>query len=79
MPLVAPAEPFCSENLQLVPEQLDAQISEKRFLSAVDTLQEALLMIRKTEMEDLGALNDLRVYFSNQETVRLLKLLLDIE
>ena len=60
-----------SEKLQLVPDQLDACISEKRFLSAVEILQEALRMIRKTDMDDIGALSDLRSYFSNQETVSL--------
>ena len=56
------------EKLQLVPEQLDARISEKHFLPAVDLLQDALRMIRKSDMEDIGALTDLRIYFSNQET-----------
>lgn len=55
------------EQLQQVPEKLEAQISEKRFLGAVDTLQEALKLIRKPEMEEIGALSDLRVYLSNQE------------
>ncbi|WPH00708.1 putative exocyst complex component sec8 [Acrodontium crateriforme] len=55
------------EHLQLVPERLEAEISEKRFLAAVDTLQEALALIRKSEMEDIGALGDLKVYLSNQE------------
>lgn len=55
------------EQLQLVPERLEAQISEKRFLGAVDTLQDALRLIRRPEMEDIGALSDLRVYLSNQE------------
>ena len=55
------------EQLQLVPEKLEAQISEKRFLSAVDTLQEALKLIRRPEMEEIGALSDLKVYLSNQE------------
>ncbi len=56
------------EKLQLVPEQLDARISEKHFLPAVDLLQDALRMIRKSEMENIGALTDLRIYFTNQET-----------
>ena len=56
------------EKLQLVPEQLDAQISEKHFLSAVDLLQDALRIIRRSDLENLGALTDLRIYFSNQET-----------
>jgi exocyst complex component 4 len=55
------------EQLQLVPEKLEARISEKRFLTAVDILQDALRMIRKTEMEKIGALSDLRTYLSNQE------------
>lgn len=55
------------EQLQLVPERLEAQVSEKRFLGAVDTLQEALAMIRKPELEDIGALAELKVYLSNQE------------
>lgn len=55
------------EQLQLVPEQLEARISEKHFLTAVDILQKALLMIRKSDMERIGALNDLRTYLSNQE------------
>ena len=59
-----------SEKLQLVPEQLDAHISGKRFLSAVGILQDALRMIRRSDLENIGALGDLRIYFSNQETVR---------
>lgn len=58
-----------SEKLQLSPEELDAHISSKRFLSAVDILQAALRMIRRSELEDIGALGDLRTYFSNQEMV----------
>lgn len=55
------------EQLQLIPEKLEARISEKRFLTAVDILQDALRMIRRSEMENIGALNDLRTYLSNQE------------
>ena len=55
--------------MQLVPEQLDARISEKQFLSAVDVLQDALRLIRKSDMENIGALSELRAYFDNQETV----------
>lgn len=55
------------EQLQLVPDKLEARISEKRFLNAVDILQDAFRMIRKSEMQDIGALNDLRIYLSNQE------------
>lgn len=55
------------EQLQSVPEMLEAEISEKRFLAAVETLQDALKLIRKPELEDIGALSDLRVYLGNQE------------
>lgn len=58
-----------SEKLQLVPEQLDARISDKHFLLAVELLQDALRIIRRSDMENIGALADLRIYFSNQETV----------
>jgi exocyst complex component 4 len=57
-----------SEQLQLIPEKLEARITEKRFLTAVEVLQDALRMIRKTEMENIGALGELRVYLTNQET-----------
>ena len=56
------------EKLQAVPEQLDARISDKRFLSAVDILQDALRMVRKSDMEHISALSDLQTYFGNQET-----------
>ncbi|KAK5170835.1 hypothetical protein LTR04_003094 [Oleoguttula sp. CCFEE 6159] len=55
------------EQLQSVPEKLEARISEKQFLSAVDILQDALRLIRRSEMDNIGALSDLRVYLSNQE------------
>jgi exocyst complex component 4 len=55
------------EQLQLVPDKLEARISEKRFLNAVDILQDAFRMIRKSEMQNIGALSDLRIYLSNQE------------
>ncbi|KAL8772637.1 MAG: hypothetical protein Q9209_002298 [Squamulea sp. 1 TL-2023] len=57
-----------SEKLQTIPELLDAQIADKHFLAAVDQLQDALRTIRRSEMENISALSDLRVYFSNQET-----------
>ena len=56
------------ERLRQVPEQLDARISDKHFLPAVDLLQDALRVIRRSDMENIGALTDLRIYFSNQET-----------
>jgi len=56
------------EKIQLMPEQLDAKISDKHFLSAVDILQEALRMIRHSNLDSIGALSDLRVYLNNQTT-----------
>ena len=64
---------FLREKLQLVPEKLEARISEKRFLTAVEILQGALSIIRRSEMESIGALSDLGVYLSNQEHVCVFK------
>jgi exocyst complex component 4 len=55
------------EQLRLVTDRLEARISEKRFLTAVDVLQGALRMLRKPEMDNIGALSDLRIYLANQE------------
>jgi exocyst complex component 4 len=57
------------EHLQGIPEKLEARISEKRFLSAVELLQDALKTMRNSDMDGIGALSDLRVYLSNQEHV----------
>ena len=56
------------EKIQVLPEQLDARISDKHFLSAVDILQDALRLIRNSSLESISALADLRVYLNNQET-----------
>lgn len=56
------------EHLRLVTDKLEARISEKRFLTAVDVLQDALKLIRKPEMDKIDALSDLRSYLANQET-----------
>lgn len=56
------------EELRQVPDQLEARISEKRFLTAVEVLQTALKKLRKEELDDIGALSDLRGYLANQET-----------
>lgn len=55
------------EQLRLTPATLEARISEKRFLSAVGILQDALRIVRRPELEPINALDDLRVYFANQE------------
>ncbi|VUC22439.1 unnamed protein product [Clonostachys rosea] len=56
------------DELRSVPDQLEARISEKRFLTAVEVLHNALRKLRKPELDDIGALSDLRNYLSNQET-----------
>ncbi|KAI8622972.1 Sec8 exocyst complex component-specific domain-containing protein [Xylariaceae sp. FL1651] len=56
------------DDLRTVPDQLEARISEKRFLTAVEVLQNALRKLRKPELDDIGALSDLRSYLANQET-----------
>ncbi|KAK5115887.1 hypothetical protein LTR62_000343 [Meristemomyces frigidus] len=55
------------ETLQSIPDLLDAQTNEKRFLSAVATLQEGLALVSKPEMEDIAALSELKLRLSNQE------------
>lgn len=55
------------ESIQAVPENLEGRITEKRFLTAVDVLQEALRLVRKSEFDSIGAMTDLRTYFTNQE------------
>ncbi|KAM0256908.1 hypothetical protein ACHAQJ_004730 [Trichoderma viride] len=57
------------DDLRAVPDQLEARISEKRFLTAVEVLQTALRRLRKPELDNIGALSDLRSYLANQETV----------
>jgi exocyst complex component 4 len=56
------------EELRIVPDQLEARISEKRFLTAVELLQGALRRMRRPEMDEIGALAELRNYLTNQET-----------
>ncbi|KAL8900190.1 MAG: hypothetical protein Q9192_001194 [Flavoplaca navasiana] len=57
------------KKIQAIPELLDAHIADKHFLAAVDLLDDALRTIRRSELESLSALSDLRVYFGNQETM----------
>ncbi|OAQ64812.1 exocyst complex component Sec8 [Pochonia chlamydosporia 170] len=56
------------DDLRAVPDQLEARISEKRFLGAVEVLQNALRKLRRPELDGIGALSDLRMYLANQET-----------
>jgi exocyst complex component 4 len=56
------------ENILALPEKLEARISEKRFLAAVDILQDGLKLVNRPDLEHAGGLNDIRTYFTNQET-----------
>lgn len=56
------------EQLRAVTDKLEARISEKHFLTAVDVLQDALRMVSRSEMDNIGALTELKVYLANQET-----------
>ncbi|KAJ5134369.1 hypothetical protein N7448_000608 [Penicillium atrosanguineum] len=56
------------EEIQSLPEKLESTLSDKRFLAAVDILHTALRLLRRSELEDIGALADVRAYFNNQET-----------
>lgn len=56
------------ENILALPEKLEARISEKRFLAAVDILQDGLRLVNRSDLENTGGLGDMRTYFSNQET-----------
>jgi exocyst complex component 4 len=55
------------DDLRAVPDQLEARISEKRFLTAVDVLQNAMRKLRRPELDDIGGLSELRNYLANQE------------
>ena len=56
------------EEIQSLPEKLESQISDKRFLSAVDILHHAFRLLRRSDLESIGSLADIRAYFSNQQT-----------
>ena len=57
------------DRIKQIPEHLEARISEKRFLSAVDCLQDGLRLANAEKLEGLPALNDLKLYLNNQEHV----------
>lgn len=59
---------FCQiEEIQSLPEKLESRITDKRFLSAVEVLHDAFRLLRRSELENIGSLADVRAYFSNQE------------
>lgn len=55
------------ESFKSIPGKLEEKISEKKFLGAVDLLLESLKNITRSELDGIGAISDLRNYFTNQE------------
>lgn len=53
-----------------MPEQIETLVSEKRLLLAALVLVRSIKTINKPALREVGALSDLRGYFSTQETVR---------
>lgn len=62
--------PLVSEHLKTVPDLLETLMSEKRLLQASVLLVRNLKIINKPEMQEIGAVSDLRSYLLGQETVR---------
>nr|ODN98653.1 exocyst complex component 4 [Cryptococcus depauperatus CBS 7855] len=56
------------DYLKQVPDQLEAFIGDKRFLQAALILVRSLKTINRPELSEIGALSDLRSYFTSQET-----------
>lgn len=59
-----------SEHLKSIPDVLEALISEKRLIQASVLLVRSLKLINKPDMQEVGAVSDLRGYLTGQETVR---------
>jgi exocyst complex component 4 len=57
--------------LKSVPDALETLISEKRLIQASVLLIRSLKLINKPDMQEIGAVADLRSYLVGQETVRL--------
>ncbi|KAE8161693.1 hypothetical protein BDV40DRAFT_289067 [Aspergillus tamarii] len=55
------------QEIQSLPEKLESRISDKRFLAAVEVLHDAFRLLRRSELDNIGALADIRAYFTNQE------------
>ncbi|GAA5904682.1 exocyst subunit SEC8 [Sporobolomyces salmoneus] len=59
------------DHLLRLPPSLESLLSEKRFLSAVVLLVRSIKTLNKPEMQEIGALADLRAWAQGQETVML--------
>ncbi|GAA5933851.1 hypothetical protein JCM1841_001318 [Sporobolomyces salmonicolor] len=64
------------DHLLRLPPSLESLLSEKRFLSAVVLLVRSIKTLNKPEMQEIGALADLRAWAKGQETV-LLEILIE--
>jgi exocyst complex component 4 len=60
-----------SEYLKSVPDLLESLMSEKRLLPAAALLMNSLKIISGENMQEVGALSDLKSYLLSQETVSL--------
>ena len=56
------------EQLRNMPTKLEEKINEKRWIGAVEILGEALLSCHKTGLDEIGAMSDLKSYFTMQES-----------
>ncbi|PIL31730.1 hypothetical protein GSI_06434 [Ganoderma sinense ZZ0214-1] len=56
------------ERLKSVPDALESLILEKRLLQAAALLVRSLKLINKPDMQEIGAVSDLRSYLVGQET-----------
>jgi len=60
---------FDSEHLKTVPDRLETLIGDKKFIQAALILTRAIRTINKDELLEIGALSDLRVYLTSQQSV----------
>jgi exocyst complex component 4 len=66
------------ESLKSTADHLETLISEKRFLQAAVLLVQSLKLANKPDMQDIGAVSELRGYLQTQEAVRRRWLLLSL-
>ena len=59
---------FSREHLKTVPDLLETLMSEKRLLQAAVLLVKSLKLINNADMQEIGAVSDLRSYLVGQET-----------
>lgn len=57
------------DKLKQVPDQLESLIGDKKFLPAATILMSSTKAILKPEISQIGAVADLKAYFTSQEAV----------